>query len=118
MCGAKPRSHFLHTATVGGVAITPHATRDRVMSVQLHPNSRASHAIDRGRYATRGAVHPGTWEHRHDERLLACAAGVIERAEARPWGVSSMTTSSERSGHVNERGKPFHHKSVRAMLND
>ena len=23
----------------------------------------------------------------------------------------------ERAGHVNERGKPFHHKSVRAMLN-
>jgi hypothetical protein len=27
-----------------------------------------------------------------------------------------MKTSSERSGHLNERGKPFHHKSVRAML--
>jgi hypothetical protein len=29
-----------------------------------------------------------------------------------------MMTSSERSGYVNERGRPFHHKSVRAMLDD
>jgi hypothetical protein len=29
-----------------------------------------------------------------------------------------MRMSSERSGYVNERGRPFHHKSVRAMLGD
>jgi hypothetical protein len=59
-----------------------------------------------------------------DEQLLVCPAGVVERAQVRSRGVSSMTTSSERSGHVNERGRPFHTMSGRgqrsrnAMLTD
>jgi hypothetical protein len=28
----------------------------------------------------------------------------------------AISAELERGGHVNERGKPFHHKSVRAML--
>jgi hypothetical protein len=31
-------------------------------------------------------------------------------------GYRAITVELECAGHVNERGKPLHHKSVRAML--
>jgi len=31
-------------------------------------------------------------------------------------GYRAISVELERAGHVNERGKPFHHKSIRAML--
>ena len=55
---------------------------------------------------TGSAGNPWARQHRDHQRLLARTAGVVERVEARPWDVSSMTTSSERSGHVNEPAGP------------
>ena len=52
--------------------------------------------------------------------------GRKSHAEERPEAVDlarrlrkqgrAIGAELERAGHVNERGKPFHHKSVRAML--
>ena len=42
------------------------------------------------RYAAGGAGDAWAREHRHNERLLARAAGELERPQAQYWGVSSM----------------------------
>jgi hypothetical protein len=44
------------------------------------------------------------------------AVALATRLRKQGMGYRAISAKLERAGHVNERGKPFHHKSVRAML--
>jgi hypothetical protein len=46
------------------------------------------------------------------------AVALARQLHSRGRGYRPISTLLERAGHVNERGKPFLHKSVRAMLDD
>ena len=41
---------------------------------------------------------------------------LVRRLHKQGMSYRGISAELERAGHVNERGKPFHHKSVRAML--
>jgi DNA invertase Pin-like site-specific DNA recombinase len=43
---------------------------------------------------------------------------LVKRLHKQGLGYRAISGELARVGHVNERGKPFHHKSVRAMLDD
>ena len=44
------------------------------------------------------------------------AVALARQLHKKGMGYRAISAELERAGHVNERGKPFHHKSVRAML--
>jgi DNA invertase Pin-like site-specific DNA recombinase len=44
------------------------------------------------------------------------AVDLARRLDRQGMGYRAISAELERAGHVNERGKPFHHKSIRAML--
>jgi hypothetical protein len=48
------------------------------------------------------------------------AASTLRTTEAKTLALEAAAgvNPAASTGHVNERGKPFHHKSVRAMLDD
>ena len=46
------------------------------------------------------------------------AVALAKRLHKQGMGYRAISAELEHAGHVNERGKPFHHKSVRAMLDD
>ena len=41
---------------------------------------------------------------------------LVKRLHKQGMSYRAIGAELERAGHVNERGRPFHHKSVRAML--
>ena len=41
---------------------------------------------------------------------------LANRLHKQGMGYRAIGAELAKAGHVNERGKPFHHKSVRAML--
>jgi DNA invertase Pin-like site-specific DNA recombinase len=43
---------------------------------------------------------------------------LVKRLHKQGMSYRAIGAELERAGHVNERGRPFHHKSVRAMLGD
>jgi len=44
------------------------------------------------------------------------AVDLAKRLHRQGMGYRAISAELESAGHVNERGKPFHHKSIRAML--
>ena len=44
------------------------------------------------------------------------AVALANRLHKQGMGYRAIGAELAKAGHVNERGKPFHHKSVRAML--
>jgi DNA invertase Pin-like site-specific DNA recombinase len=46
------------------------------------------------------------------------AVALARQLHRQGLGYRAIGSELERAGHVNERGRPFHHKSVRAMLDD
>ena len=44
------------------------------------------------------------------------AVALARQLHKQGLGYRAVSAELERAGHVNERGRPFHHKSVRAML--
>ena len=43
---------------------------------------------------------------------------LVKRLHKQGMSYRAIGAELERAGHVNERGRPFHHKSIRAMLGD
>ena len=43
---------------------------------------------------------------------------LVNRLHKQGMSYRTIGAELERAGQVNERGRPFHHKSVRAMLGD
>ena len=54
----------------------------------------------------------------HTPRSAPQAVALARQLHKQGMGYRAIGAELERAGRVNERGRPFHHKSVRAMLDD
>jgi DNA invertase Pin-like site-specific DNA recombinase len=94
------------TATLVRQVLGAVAQFDKAMTV-------AKLRLARDRVRKRDGKCEGRKSHAEERPKVVELARGLQR---QGMGYRAISAELERAGHVNERGKPFHHKSIRAML--